>query len=154
MWKRYLQHRHNARQRGIAFTLTYDEWLSIWANSGKLDLCGNRRGQYCMARYGDRGGYEAGNVRICLIEENRAERNQNYPLAGEHNAAYGKNYWAILSDEEYRERVASLRDKLRGKSKSDHMRLNLSRTITGRRRICRQGSMTWAYPGDIDYPPV
>ena len=64
----------NARVRGIPFLMTFDQWWSIWERSGHWHKRGRKRGQYVMARYGDRGGYEVGNVRIVTVRENHAER--------------------------------------------------------------------------------
>lgn len=90
----YAAHRQNALARDIPFLLTFEEWTEIWATSGKWEERGWRRGQYCMARHGDLGAYEVGNVSIVLAEDNRAERNRNYPMCGEANPAFGKNYRA------------------------------------------------------------
>ena len=70
----YYQHRVNARVRGVAFELTFDEWLAIWEASGHLHERGRGRGKYCMARDGDKGPYAVGNVKIVLYEENDRER--------------------------------------------------------------------------------
>jgi hypothetical protein len=72
--KRYKDHKASAKQRGIPFLLTYPQWLSIWEASGHLDERGPRMDQYCMARYGDSGAYEVGNVRIITCEDNIAEQ--------------------------------------------------------------------------------
>ncbi len=66
----------NARQRDIAFLLTFDEWWSIWNASGKWEQRGARKGHYVMARLGDAGPYAVGNVRICTHAENNAEGNR------------------------------------------------------------------------------
>ena len=66
-------HKRKARARGIPFLLTFEEWWKIWAESGHWRDGGCERGQYCMARYGDLGAYEVGNVRIILNEENQRE---------------------------------------------------------------------------------
>jgi hypothetical protein len=63
-WKQ----KDNATQRGIPFQLTYDQWLTIWVASGKLYLRGRTHGQFIMARKGDRGGYQIGNVEIMSVE--------------------------------------------------------------------------------------
>lgn len=55
--------------------LTFEEWLNIWEESGKISLRGNRGGQYVMSRYHDKGDYEVGNVHITLFENNIAEGN-------------------------------------------------------------------------------
>lgn len=115
--KRFYAHRSNAKLRNIPFLLTFHQWRRIWLESGKWDQCGWRRGQYCMARFGDKGAYEIGNVRICLAEENRAERNQNYPLKGEENPAHGMDYWAGHSSEERARRAALVSKQFGGKPK-------------------------------------
>jgi hypothetical protein len=73
---KFVRHKLNAAFRGIPFNLTFEQWWSIWEKSGKWEQRGNKKGQYCMARYGDIGGYEAGNVRIEKLETNVAERNR------------------------------------------------------------------------------
>lgn len=144
--RRYIEHLCNARQRGIPFLLTFEQWAEIWRLSGKWDQRGARKGQYVMARPGDRGAYEVGNVVICRAEENRAERNRNYALSGERNGAFGKNYWAAASGEERKERARRISDKTRGMPKSAAMRAALSKTATGRRRVIVDGRPTWAHP--------
>jgi hypothetical protein len=72
-------HKNNARLRGIPFLLNFDEWWTIWEASGRWDQRGSQRGQYVMSRPGDTGPYAIDNVAIVLAEENRAERNRNYP---------------------------------------------------------------------------
>lgn len=71
--KRFLDHSYRAKGRGVPFLLTFEEWFHIWKASGHWHESGTRRGQYNMARYGDKGGYEVGNVRIITAEENVAE---------------------------------------------------------------------------------
>lgn len=70
----YRRQSKDAASRGIDFLLSFQEWLRIWEESGHLDERGCRKGQYVMARYGDKGSYEVGNVRIITVEENIAER--------------------------------------------------------------------------------
>lgn len=122
MYGNWRLHRWNATQRGIPFLLSFEEWREIWLASGKWLERGTRKGRYCMARYGDQGAYEIGNVRICLAEENRAERNAVYPLDGDKNPAFGKDYWATANPD-VRERwhvrlghKASVRAKVRPRS--------------------------------------
>lgn len=78
--RRYAVQKGDAKRRRIAFLLTFDEWLKIWTESGHLGESGSFAGQYCMARRGDRGAYEIGNVRICTVEENHREM-QHEPYA-------------------------------------------------------------------------
>ena len=149
---RYRQQRHNAFVRDIPFHLTFNEWLDIWLTSGKWEQRGWRKGQYCMARFGDIGAYEVGNVIICLAEENRAERNKNYPMRGEANPAFGQNYWAVASELERLRRGQAISNRQQNKPQSQQMRKRLSATVTGRRSVLREGRRTWAYPDDPDYP--
>jgi len=73
---KYAAHKANASRRGVAFNLSFAQWWSIWEGSGQWTRRGNRRGLWCMARIGDVGGYEMGNVRIVRHETNTAERNR------------------------------------------------------------------------------
>lgn len=70
---RYTEHRASAKRRGIPFRLTFDEWWSIWLASGYWEERGKRRGQFVMARPGDVGAYEVGNVFITTTEDNTRE---------------------------------------------------------------------------------
>jgi|ERR1035437_2882331 hypothetical protein len=64
----------DAAYRGIPFLFTYEEWVKIWTDSNHAHEKGCHRGQYVMARFGDKGAYEIGNVRIATTEENHAEQ--------------------------------------------------------------------------------
>jgi len=68
--KVYKAQKSNARTRGIAFFLTFEEWLAIWIESGKLDQRGRGAEKFCMCRNGDIGSYEVGNVFIGTGREN------------------------------------------------------------------------------------
>jgi hypothetical protein len=72
--ERFVEHKSGAERRGIPFLLTFEDWWKMWESSGRWNERGNRRHQYVMARFGDKGGYELGNVRICTAAENRAEQ--------------------------------------------------------------------------------
>lgn len=65
--------RCRARNRGITFQLSFKQWFSIWQNSGRLHRRGKQNGQYVMARFGDRGPYATGNVKIVTINQNGHE---------------------------------------------------------------------------------
>jgi hypothetical protein len=149
--RRFAEHRDNAAKRGIPFRLTFEQWFAIWEASGKWKQRGTRRGQYCMARPGDRGAYEVGNVTICLNEENRAERNRNYSMKGSDNPAFGQNYWASGSKATNKRRRAAI-VAANSKPKSKAMRERLSLSATGRKRVIRDGRVTWSKPTDYDYP--
>lgn len=72
---RYALQRENAARRGIPFLLTFEQWLSVWIDSGKLEERGRGANKYCMSRRGDVGNYEIGNVFIQLGKDNVAEGN-------------------------------------------------------------------------------
>ena len=61
---RFVQQRCNADRRGIAWRMSFECWLAIWLGSGHWRERGVCRGQFCMARHGDRGPYSASNVSI------------------------------------------------------------------------------------------
>jgi hypothetical protein len=69
----YKTHKAAAKQRNIPFLLTFEDWWDIWQQSGKWEHRGARRGEYCMARFGDIGAYARNNVKICLAADNVRE---------------------------------------------------------------------------------
>lgn len=68
---RYRQHKASAKQRGIEFDLTFDEWWEIW--QPHYAQRGRGAGHLQMCRTGDVGPYAVGNVRIDTVEANQAE---------------------------------------------------------------------------------
>jgi hypothetical protein len=72
---RYTQHKANAKARGIAFTLTLEEWTGVWGD--KFALRGPKLGQYVMARKNDQGGYTPGNVEIIPAQANNRDIQSN-----------------------------------------------------------------------------
>lgn len=72
--KSYHDQKTRSAERGIPFLLTFEQWKKIWRDSGCMNYRGRERGKYCMARFGDKGAYEVGNVKIVKTEENRAEQ--------------------------------------------------------------------------------
>jgi len=101
-------HKNGAKKRGIPFLFTFDEWVAIWRNSGKSDQRGPWKGQYVMARFGDKGGYEPGNVKIVTNGENSAERNRLHrsPHGGSLVGKERKQAWYLANREESIERSA------------------------------------------------
>jgi hypothetical protein len=68
--------KHSAKQRGIEFLFSYEDWVSWWVfhlGPDWFQLRGPRKGQYCMARLRDEGPYVAWNVRCITGTENRRE---------------------------------------------------------------------------------
>jgi hypothetical protein len=62
-----------AKRRGIAFELTFEEWLKIWENSGHFEERGAAAHKYQMARHNDLGPYAIDNVKIITTSKNSAE---------------------------------------------------------------------------------
>ena len=92
---KYSLHKHNARMRGVEFTLTFDEWWSIWQKSGQWKRRGNRSGHYVMCRIMDEGPYAVGNVFIGTFNLNVCDRNRS--VARKRHTA--KTTTVIFSDE-------------------------------------------------------
>jgi hypothetical protein len=67
---KYKMQERNAQAREIPFLLSYEQWLAIWTDSGKLDQRGRGAEKFCMCRFGDAGSYEVGNVFIGTGHEN------------------------------------------------------------------------------------
>jgi hypothetical protein len=61
---KYNRQKQRAKERGIAFLLTFEQWWKIWQSSGLWERRGSRPGFYCMCRKGDHGPYADGNVFI------------------------------------------------------------------------------------------
>lgn len=108
-WRIYKKHRYSAEQRGIEFKLTFSKWIEIWEESGQLDNRGREVGKYVMARFGDKGGYEVGNVKIVLSVENNREGSLGKPVP--------------------RERVERMAATKRGQKLPENHRKNISRGI-------------------------
>jgi hypothetical protein len=70
---KFLRQRWHAKDRGIEWHLTYEQWLVIWLESGHWHQRGNRVGCYVMARHGDTGPYAVGNVSIITCSQNISE---------------------------------------------------------------------------------
>jgi len=82
-------HKRRAKNHGIEFLLTFSEWLKIWADSGHFHERGIKKGQYVMARFGDKGPYAIGNVKIITNAENVSEAHKGRPKSEEHRAKIG-----------------------------------------------------------------
>jgi hypothetical protein len=68
---KFWSHRSNARfARGVEFNLTFEEWFTWWQQTGHYHERGRGKGKYVMARYGDTGPYELGNIYCCTHGEN------------------------------------------------------------------------------------
>ena len=75
----YAKQKQHAKRRGIPFFLTFEEWQTIWHDSGKFAERGCCKGKYVMSRFGDEGGYETGNVCIITHSQNLSEAHLGKP---------------------------------------------------------------------------
>jgi hypothetical protein len=80
--RRFVQQRASAKYRGVEFRLTFEQWRDWWLATGHVDERGKLRGQWVMARPGDAGAYEVGNLECMRAEDN--VRQQNELRAGEY----------------------------------------------------------------------
>ena len=113
----YVGHRTRARRKGIKWEFTLDSWLKVWIESKHFHERGKKRGQYCMARYGDVGPYSPTNVKIILSSDNVREAqlgrliseetrlNMKKPKSKKHRANMSKAHkarWAkIRAEQDY-----------------------------------------------------
>jgi hypothetical protein len=81
--RQFQVHRASAKERGIEFKLTFEEWDQWWKDSGHYDERGKERGQYVMARKGDLGAYEIGNLDCITTGENIAAAHAGKPKSEE-----------------------------------------------------------------------
>lgn len=76
--ERYLTQKHRAKNRGIKFVISFEDWWELWKPHWHL----RKKAGMVMCRIGDSGAYEVGNVRIDTHGSNVREwqnirRNQN-----------------------------------------------------------------------------
>lgn len=83
------RYKRDAAGNPVEMRLTFEEWLHIWVESGKLHLRGCRRGQYVMSRTLDLGHYEVGNVFIQETSNNVRDAQRGKKLSDEQRAAVG-----------------------------------------------------------------
>lgn len=66
---KYLDHKHRAKQSGIEFKLSFEEWWNLWEPHWHERGIGGK----VMCRANDEGAYELGNVRIDTQSNNNIE---------------------------------------------------------------------------------
>lgn len=144
---KYACHKSKAKERGIPFELTFEEWWNIWQQSGKWELRGPGLHQYVMSRINDKGGYQVNNVIIQLASQNKREGNLGriIPRTPEHQAKLNASLRKTLDNPNY---VNHNKGKpnptaaLNGKKGA----LKQSQTVTGRKRkYNNDGSWSWDY---------
>ncbi len=67
---KFTQARLHARERGIGWDYTYDDWRNDWDQSGHWLERGPGPNQFCMSRRNDRGPYRRGNTEIVTNQQN------------------------------------------------------------------------------------
>jgi hypothetical protein len=70
VYTKYLQQERVAKDRGIAWEFSFDEWCRVWHESGKWARRGRAGDAYVMARFGDVGPYSPANVEIITLRQN------------------------------------------------------------------------------------
>ena len=70
----YAFQKNQAKQRGIEFLLTFEEWRDWWGNDFANRGCA--KGKLVMARRGDEGPYKLGNIKKITCSENSVESNR------------------------------------------------------------------------------
>ena len=69
----YHNHRYNSRRRNIAFKFTFVQWWAMWEPHWERRGRQGDRLELVMARHGDVGAYELGNVSITSHSNNMIE---------------------------------------------------------------------------------
>lgn len=100
-FKKYRRQKYSAKYRGIPFELTFDEWMKIWTGSGHWHERGRGKG-YVMARFGDKGPYAIGNVKIITNAENRREQG---PFSDERLANIKKQRCGVKRSDDIRIKI-------------------------------------------------
>jgi hypothetical protein len=75
MRKAFTQHKSNAKQRGVEFLFTFEQWRDWWLATGEWEQRGRGRDKYCMRRNGDVGPYSIDNVFCGTNTENVRDGN-------------------------------------------------------------------------------
>jgi hypothetical protein len=68
-YRTWVQQRNQAQWRDEGWTITFDEWKQIWADSGQWDNRGRERGCWCMSRQDWGLPWTTDNVAIITREE-------------------------------------------------------------------------------------
>lgn len=84
----------NAEKRGIAWEMTFPEWMAVWDAAGGLAGRGTASSDLCMGRHGDVGPYKASNVSIITVRQNSQDGLQNKPrIIPPRKPGFGRGYF-------------------------------------------------------------
>lgn len=92
-----IKDRLDANGDKILFLLTFEEWSSVWEESGHWEKRGARKGKYVMSRKNDVGHYEIGNVFIQLHTQNVSDAHRGKPKPASQRAKIGASNSISLS---------------------------------------------------------
>ena len=97
-----------------------------------------------MARFGDVGAYELGNVKICLVGENVGESNRDMNHPPERRSAVMKEWWAAAPQEKRDEISRAL--SVNNGSHRDEVRAKQSAAAKERWRRAKEqdASLQWS----------
>jgi hypothetical protein len=90
----FIKQRSGAKERGIGFELTFEEWWNFWKDS--YHLRGGGDDQLCMARNGDVGPYAIGNVSMLTNRQNALEYSKSQKLKDDAKARAADRWAEVL----------------------------------------------------------
>jgi hypothetical protein len=99
----YQSQRTLAKARGIPFHFSYEDWVVWWLDSGCIKHRGSGASKYCMARIGDVGPYELGNVR-CLTN---SQNSKDLQRSAESNAKRSATLKKYTKTQQHRARLSA-----------------------------------------------
>lgn len=85
LWLAYRGSRASSHNRGLGFFFSFEEWVKWWEDNlgpNWKQLRGNKKGQFVMARKGDKGNYEPSNVECVTFEQNIKDATTNKARTG------------------------------------------------------------------------
>lgn len=75
-YRTFIQQRNQAQWREEVWTISFEEWKQLWAESGQWYNRGRERGCYCMTRKDREGPWSVNNVHIVTREQHSREQAQ------------------------------------------------------------------------------
>lgn len=70
LYPAYSEQMRKAKEKGYGWNIGFDQWMTLWNNSGKLELRGNTKDDYVMARIDRIKPFTPSNIVICTNSEN------------------------------------------------------------------------------------
>lgn len=92
----FTKQRATAKLRGIAWELSFTQWLEFWGD--KLSLRGRSPDSLVMARLGDEGPYREGNIEMISMRKNCGDARRNSHRRGIKPSRLGKGKgWTFVA---------------------------------------------------------